>query len=287
MLVTRQYALARKLESFSDLKIIGGENHNQRLSVVDEQLVKPEEIDGENVLGNHVQLDTGVFQLVPFKSPANGKKRNSYYIVGPSESGKTVFASKICREYMIVNPHNKLVWITPLADCPEMLSLNPILVNIADPEMVQLNIYDEEQRLRVVDNPENKDITQQTSTFQNSMVIYDDIELTEDPKLIKTIYQNLINPMLIGGRHFNISVILIKHHGANYKETRTALLESEYITVFPRKSTSHSIRHLLSYYIGLRNDQISDVLKSSSRSVTLRNRYPIFTLSNDTFEYLT
>ena len=288
MLVTRSYALCKKLQSFIDLKVIGGENHGERFCVVDEQLLSPEEVDNENVFGPNVQLDTGVFQLVPFKTPTNPKikRRNTYYITGPNGIGKTVFASKLAAEYMAVNPYNNLIWMTPIPDCPELHALNPIIINISSPEMVQLNIYDENERLRIVDNPDD-DIFNQTSQLQNSMIIFDDIEGCENPKLINKIYTELVNPSFTVGRHFNISVILIKHHAAEYSKTRTFLLEAEYLTVFPRDTPRNAIRHLLSYYVGLRPDQINDIINCGQRHVTIHNRYPIASITNDTFEVLT
>lgn len=279
--------MCKKYQSYIDLKVIGGENHGERFSVVDDQLIKPEDIDGENVIGCNVQLDTGVFQLVPFKTPVNGKKRNTYYITGESGCGKSTFAARIAREYKLVNPYNKLVWITTMPDSEEMNALNPIIINITNPDMVQLNIYDEQERLRIIDNPEEGDFSKQTSVFEQSMIIFDDIEGCENPKLIKTIYDNLINPALMLGRHFNISVVICKHQVCDYSKTRTLLLESEYITVFPRTTPRNVLKHLLSYYVGLRPDQISDIMRSKSRAVTVHNRFPVSIITQDAYEYLT
>lgn len=286
MLVTKAYAKVKKLPSLITLKVIGGKNHGQYFDVVDERSVDNTEIDGENVLGMNVRLRSGNFQLVPRKQLFPGEKdRDTWYITGPSNIGKTVFASKLAKQYKRQNPRNKLIWITPIPDCDELLALNPIIINMSDPEKVYLNFYDEDEKLRIINNPSSPN-EEQSSDLQDSMIIFDDIDASNDPKLSKLIYETLVNPALLFGRHFGITVVVAKHITADYSKTRTILQESEYITIFPRYSAQQPLRHLMKYYLGLSNDTMSDILSSHSRSVTFHNRYPFSIITDDTYELI-
>ena len=91
--------------------------------------------------------------------------------------------------------------------------------------------------------------------FENSAIIFDDIDVISDKKIRDAVY-SLLNHVLEIGRHFNITCLMTNHLPSNRSDTRRILNECHAFVYFPRSSSS-KIKYVLHEYIGLDKKQIT------------------------------
>ena len=96
----------------------------------------------------------------------------------------------ILKQYKLTNKTKKIYLISPIIDDTNINSLKPIRLN-------------PESKNFINDPPTTED-------FKNSFLICDDIEAYSNTKTVMKI-MNLINSILVTGRHFNISLIFLIH----------------------------------------------------------------------------
>lgn len=154
-----------------------------------------------------------------------------FYISGTSNSGKTYQCAKLAQRYNLKNPKNEIFWISPMCDNKDINKLSPHKINCIQEDKVMFNFFGED-RIRILNDDG-------TSDFDNSLVIVDDLEgiqikdMKLKDKVIQSIYNNIINPILSIGRHHNISLILVKHLSNAGHLTREILNECDWIILFP------------------------------------------------------
>ena len=85
--------------------------------------------------------------------------------------------------------------------------------------------------------------------FEDSVVIFDDIDVISDKKIREAVY-NILNKVLEIGRHFKITALVTNHLPTNGKDTRRILNEAHQVIYFPH-SASGRIKYLLIDYLGL------------------------------------
>lgn len=277
MFVSKDFAKRKKLKEHLQVKIDGGQNNGKVISLVSDD--KPIKVDNKNVFGASVGLYDGRFQLIPKDNPDQKLKRETHYISGPADSGKTFQAIKILKEYKRKFPDNKIIFLSTVNDNKELEKLDPILINITDPEMIRKNFFDEETKIRFIDNPE-ADFADQKSEFADSIIVFDDLEAITDRRFENVLYDELINPALSIGRHFRTSVIMIKHQLLDYKKTRTLLLEMDFLHVFPQ-TQRRQIRNCLMNYVGLEKPVVEAILNVKSRCITIHTKYPQALITED------
>ena len=146
-----------------------------------------------NSLGSEVNLMSGRFIPLPQKVDLSEKdisKRPSsrMYITGPTNCGKSTFASKYIRE--LQNRHNKPIYVfSVLPDDEPIDKLGPKRIRL-DEELIKEPI--------------------ELSELKNSIVVFDDIDTIKNKKLKESV-QNLRDTCLSEGRHYNISTICTSH----------------------------------------------------------------------------
>lgn len=113
----------------------------------------------------------------------------------------------------------------------------------------------------------------QPEDFENSVVIFDDIDTLMDKPLLKYL-QEFRDDLLECGRHYGITTISTTHQILNFRETRKLLNEANAVVIFPRSNGAYQIRIFLEKYMGFEKDQIEMVKRLPSRWVYLWKEFP-------------
>lgn len=187
------------------------------------------------------------FQYIPNKN----LERNVLFVAGESGSGKSYFIREYSKEY------NK------------MYKNNPIYLISYLMYDETLEKYDKIERINVFDDKEKKFLNDcldmDLKEFENSFIIFDDIDSITNKKEKEIIY-NFLYKLLRIGRHFNISVAYLGHE--LYNNLGKILNESHCITFFPQFLNYKKMKYLLESHFGLSNNQIDKIKKINSRSIT-------------------
>ena len=111
--------------------------------------------------------------------------------------------------------------------------------------------------------------------FKNSLVILDDVDCIREKKL-KNKIKDILDKVLMTGRHFSTSCIYLSHLTTAGADTKMILAECHSITVFPNTLNGRTRDYLYKSYIGLNNKQILNLkkLEDNTRSLTFVKSYP-------------
>lgn len=194
------------------------------------------------------------FSLLPSKDK---KTREIFYISGPSGSGKSYIAKSIAQAYHDYFPDRSVYVISKLEKDATLDKLK--FIERIDPEKLVANPIDE------------------LSPFENSMVIFDDIENFD--KATDKVLQNLVNSIASTGRHNNVTMIYISHLLSDYKRTRLLLHEATHYVLYPQSTGSHALNYMAKVYLGLDKDEVTMLRKSGSRWVCLKKGYPTYLIT--------
>ncbi len=241
------------IKSFA-LRIDKNENRQHRNSLIyisDKQLLLPNGRTYERKIREIYSTEYNFSQFPNIKS-----KRDCLYVCAPNQSGKTTYISEYLSNYVKIFHEKKIFLFSSLKEDP---------------------IIDKFKPIRIIINEEFLNNPLDISLFNNSMVIFDDVDQINNTKIKKEIYK-IIDEILCNGAHFYIDIIITNHLMTNYKETRIILNECSSITIFPNSGTSHHIYYTLKNYCGFSKEQIDKVMKIKSRWVTIFKNYPICVL---------
>lgn len=205
---------------------------------------------------------SGTIQQIPPK-----KERFTQFIFGASGAGKSHYASRLIKEYKRINPTNHIYLLSPKNEDEvlDQLNINRIALNFAN--------FLGENRI--------DDLTE----WENSLILFDDCEAISDKQMRDSV-DSFRNKCLLQGRSYHISIITILHVGMNGNSTKVPLLESQFITVFPNSGSNTQIERLLSTYCGMSKDRIKEALNIKSRAITIHKQYPMYLLSDHSFNLL-
>lgn len=237
--------------------------------------INPDEVEYDSedgIVGKLLEVNTGKFCVLPtFYDPPEDlrnendphSKRDIIYYCGPSGSGKTFTATMFAREYHSMYPDNNIILISPMVpdDGPDSLSvLNPIVFDITNPDVAYLNFIDPATKLTPGD-------------LRNSLVLVDDLENVNDKALLKGI-QELMNNLLMTGRHFRVSLCINSHIPCRGSQTKAVLAETRFICVFPFSAPTNKNKYLLTNYCGLNPADMAYIRKKRSRWVLIHSQGP-------------
>lgn len=185
--------------------------------------------------------------------PNNKSEREIIFCCGASGSGKSTYIYNYCMEWKKRHKGKDIYVFSALTDDSSIDKLKPKRIKIDD-ELIQ--------------NPLS------ASDFENSMIIFDDIDVIQNKEHKKAVQKILMEVLQIG-RHFKISCCMSNHLLAGGSETKHILNECHSITYYPRGTAPRSIKYLTENYIGLTKEQRLDAEKSNSRWITCFKQYPL------------
>ncbi len=176
------------------------------------------------------------------------------FIAGPTGSGKTSIISQYVKDFVKLFPEKKVYLFSDVDKDPLLDTIPQIIRRKLDKDFLDNPIHTEE--------------------IKNSLVIFDDIDSIQAPKILKAV-QTLRDSVLRRGRHEDIlHVITTSHLLTDYKNTRVVLNEATHIILFPSSGANNSINYILKTYVGLSPKQIPKVKKLKSRWVCFRINFP-------------
>ncbi len=120
---------------------------------------------------------------------------------------------------------------------------------------------------------EEEEEKQKDKVFSECLFVFDDIEHVT-PDLRKAVYEFKAKQTALG-RSKQVDIILCNHMQLNFHKTREELVECTSIVFFPSINTRLQNKGYLERYAGLNESQISDLLDSGHRWVTLNLKRPI------------
>ena len=193
------------------------------------------------------------------------EERYIYYIIGRSGSGKSYFIKQ---------------WISLFYH--ELYKKRPIyLFSYLDSDKT-LDELKYIKRIKL-DNEFLNDDEITSKDFNNSCVIFDDIDNIKNKKIKKKV-DDLLNEILVVGRHENITALITRHTATNGQETKIILAESHAYVIFPTGIGNKPLKYLLDNYLGLDNSQISKIKNSKSRWVCIQRTFPLSVITEkDTY----
>ena len=196
-----------------------------------------------------IKLTDGKFQWIPDTTT----ERTCAYITGASGSGKSYFIKEYCKEYKKVYKKREIYMFSALTEDETM-----------DTE-IKL------KRVKIDDSLISDPID--VSLFEESLVIFDDIDVIGNKKHREAVY-TVLNQVLEIGRHFKISCCVVNHLATGGKDTRRILNECSVVVYFPHSGSLRQLRYLLEQYVGLDKLDMVRAKKSKSRWACILKNYP-------------
>ena len=114
--------------------------------------------------------------------------------------------------------------------------------------------------------------------FEESIVIFDDIDSITDPKVEKKLYK-LLTSLLQSGRHYNTCLFFAGHVLKNGQKTKYLINEANNIFIFPQDGANAQKEKWLKDYIGLPMKEINKILGSDERWVRIHNEMPVYIMT--------
>lgn len=187
------------------------------------------------------------------------------YIAGPSGSGKSTYLANYVRWYQKLFPNCKVILFSKIDDD----------IAFEDLDCKRIELSED-----LIENP--LDISE---VEPGSIVIFDDVDTIANKKLLASL-MNFQSQILELGRHGKVQCIITSHLINKGPQTRTIMSEMKSFTFFPSSGTVQPIEYALKRYIGLRPDEIRDILSIDSRWVTLLLEAPQMILTEHECTFL-
>jgi energy-coupling factor transporter ATP-binding protein EcfA2 len=216
----------------------GGKYANDKIFLSDTQNDKIKTFD-------KLELTDGMFQQVPNTK----KERDVGMICGASGSGKSTYCKNYIIEYNKAYK-NRPVYLLSNLDKDETLDSLKIISRIKIDEQLL------KDPLTVKD-------------FKDCLVIFDDVEIIPNKFIKRAVYQ-LLDEIIMTGRHFNISCLMVSHAGTG-NEVKRILQECHFFVYFP---WGQNLKYTLEKYLGLDNKQIRQIKATKSRWACVFKNYP-------------
>ena len=190
----------------------------------------------------------GKFQQIP--DPET--ERQILYITGASGSGKSTYTANYIKHYKKLYPKNPVYCFSALKDDESLDVVKPKRI-IIDETLVTSPITIDE--------------------FENSCVVFDDIDVISDKKQRDAVY-SILNQGLETGRHYKVTIIITNHLPTAGKDTRRVLNECHSVTYFPHSGSARALKYLLTEYLGLDKYSMKKIKGLKSRWATIFKNYP-------------
>ena len=223
-------------------KIKGGKYDNKIVSI------NPDLNDHDATEFKHLKIaNESKFQHIPDTT----KEREIIYITGPSGSGKSTYTRMFLEEYKKKYKDREIYMFSSLKEDPSLDKIKPKRFKLDD--TLWKDPIDPEE-------------------LQDSVCIFDDIDVISDRKIKEAVY-NILNNILEIGRHFNITCIITNHLPTNGRDTRRILNEAHAYVYFPH-SAGGKIKYLLQEYLDVDKKMIKYFKNAHSRWCCIFKNFP-------------
>lgn len=235
-------------------KIIGGPLDNKLIYLYN--IENPEKIDTE------IKIEEGKMQPIPYMMDGIHKLVDILYVSARQGAGKSTYIANYIKEYHKIYPNNPIYLFS---------------AKIEDGKLVD-DAYDEKEfpYLNVMVTDESL-ITQplEPKEFNNSLVIFDDIDQLTDKKVLEKIVDFRKSIMTIG-RDKGIFVIVTSHVMCDGEKTKVFLNEHNQGTFFKGCNPSQ-IKRYLKLYSGVEDHNMQKkITELPSRWITVNQTFPAY-----------
>ena len=188
-------------------------------------------------------------------------------IMGPSGVGKSTWVGNFLLQYRKKYKKNKIFVFSPILDDD---AFNKPTLDVSYVKLDDTLLADP------------LDI----SEFENSCLIFDDIESINDKKLQEAVIF-FRDVCLETGRHRNITVLCVSHIILNGAQSKKMLNESDEVVVFPR-SNFNAIKNLCIRYYGFTKDDVNylKTIGQQSRWAMVKRSFPTCIVSSNAIRIL-
>lgn len=277
----------KKLKPLETLELRGGKK-TKKFHIVDvsDGSITKEEIDDYSLGDELIDIKSTGYLLPTFPKWSKDKigehgERLIITLTGQSGSGKSTLAAHLAKQWKKANSDSadgQIILISPKPDCKELNKLKPYIINCVDHDKIHKNFIDDDTRVRYLNSDGSTE-------FSNSLVILDDIEgivarnKKESVLAFNNIVADIINPIIVHGRHENCSLIYVKHNtDLNTPFSRLMNQESEWVGLFPRRGDHPRISAMMKNHLLLSPAYINRILKINPWYILHHKRFPGYTL---------
>lgn len=236
------------------------------LKLKDDSIIKIyDEVKKDLQKANIIKLEHGAkFETLP---TIEEKQRDTVFIFGAANSGKSYWVKAFAENYYRVWSGEKKIYLISELESDETL------------DNAKCNI------IRIHTNNLLEDpIDINSNTYEKCLFIVDDFDTL--PKDKYNVVLELINKILIMGRHKNISICVISHYGSNGNKTKLINTECQKYVIFPFGASSHSIQYLLHTHVGIDRKDLIGIKKLGSRWITYSKIFPQYMISENIIKLL-
>ena len=186
-------------------------------------------------------------------------ERQICYITGSSGSGKSYWTKRYVDSYKKVYPTRQIYLFS---------SIN---------EDASVDCIKDLHRIKITPELLTDELT--AKDFENSMVIFDDVDTLQN-KALRKVVMNIQSDILQCGRHYNVSAIITSHVATNGNDTRLILNECHSLTFFPHGMNGRSLKYLLETYLGMDKHEIKRIKSLQGRAVSFIKTFPKVVVSD-------
>lgn len=201
----------------------------------------------------------------------NKKFDRSFYVIGPSESGKSYFIKQILK-------------LNDMLDRPVVLFSSVEEDDSLDDLKKEKTKMDKKEKLIRVPLLAPDDALDLPTAYdlKNCVCIFDDIDSLNPYDFAEYVRQYRDN-LLQTGRHNKISVMSTSHQLSNYSKTKQMLTQAEWIILFPASNKSQTKKYLrLEMGLGTAESEkiIKRAISHGGRFLAIKRSAPQLIMSN-------
>jgi hypothetical protein len=195
-------------------------------------------------------------QLV--KLPLPLERHEIIFVTGPPRCGKTYWVNEQVKIYKALYPNLRIFLFTRHTHDDTLTDdmKNYIHVPITD---------------ALIDDPFKLE------DFQDSLVIFDDIESSEFPKATFKTYA-LLDDLCKNGGHYNNAIMFLNQECRMGKKTKALLSSLTSYVIFPKASERYQTENLLREHMGMNKSQIEKIMTLNSRWSVLSRMVPQYVM---------
>ena len=235
-------------------KINGGKYNNKYISYYEITNDKDDLELEQNQFKDFTRLTLKEGKLEPtpwLKKDKHGKiQRQIMLVSGAQGSGKSTYIEMYCKNYNSTFKTNDVYLFSKIQDDESLKDIKNTHVVPIDEEIKEIELTE----------------------LENSICIFDDVEKVREKKIRDNVY-GLMDDIYQNGRHNNICMIASSHVACGGNQTKTQILESQFVTYFMSSGTNYE--RLIMTYLGFTRKEYDALKRINSRWITVYRQAPV------------
>lgn len=185
------------------------------------------------------------------------EEHNVIMVTGPPKCGKSYFTNEYVKAFRKINVNSDVYRVSAVDN-------DKTLENDSEKyTTIPIDIFEK--------NELSKD------TFENSLVIFDDIESSKFKKATDKAY-SLMSELSKNGRHIKADVIFANQECRMGARTKKILSCLTHVVIFPKGGSVYQYSRLLKDHVGLSKSEVEQILNLNSRWVMIAIQRPQYVI---------